>query len=118
MTPQIRRAKGFVAIEQFEAPSCNLATITLTPEFEANGKWKQNIRSDMLVQLISGRAMIQTELHPRKDAISFCRNREKTFFIPKGVMYRWIVKSKKGVTFYAFSTPAWTPDQHKEIERT
>ena len=108
----VRKAKGFTATEELEAPTCNLAKIKLTPGFQANWKWKRNRKSDLLIRIISGSAMIDVG----NDGPTFLSTKsQSTIFIRRGVAYRWIIQSKRGVTFYVFATPAWTPDQYEDV---
>lgn len=108
---EVRKAKGFTAIEELEAPSCNLAKIKLTPGFEANRKWKVNTRSDMAVRIISGEAAIEIG---NNGLIFLSTKLQRSVFVPKNFIYRWIVESKRGITFYVFATPAWTPEQYQD----
>jgi hypothetical protein len=51
---QTRISAGFRSVEEINTPTCNLATITLTSQFEKNRKWIRNNECNLIVVVVKG----------------------------------------------------------------
>lgn len=102
----IRYDEGFSARGiALPIPGANVAEIRLTGDYPEVG-YVYNIESDMIVYVLEGEVIIETEKE------SFVLSQGATVFVPKNEPYCWLTDF---VRMLVFSTPPWTPEQQRTL---
>lgn len=105
-----RQMPGFSA---YEIPILfewgNVAKITLTSRYPEKG-FALNKQSDMLVYILEG----AVEFFCKEEDVKIELGAGSTILVEKNKTYCWIPQGS--VTMLVISSPAWTPEQHCDVE--
>jgi len=110
-TPEGVRGKNDFFSRELEFPAIttfNAAEIIVNVRYPEFG-WAQNVESDMVVRVLTGRLYLF--VHSEPEASAQCYSKGETLHIPKGTIYYW-VPELPGVLFVVASPP-WTKEQQK-----
>ena len=103
----VRESDGFRAREiKLPTKSSNLAEITLDKRYPKQGR-ALNEDVEMTVYVLEGSVRFSSEGGTKEFGVG------STIFVRKKQRYFWEPVGE--VRFLAYSTPPWTPEQHKEV---